>query len=116
MRSTEKTNYRGKYCRRNLRKDRTVNTGTRVTINATLLALGLALSGAQALASDIAEPTTETETEAQIGTADRQSLDSAKAATEAAVNDAILAVIEATRLDLDIRMIGHTSIIVAAGK
>ncbi len=93
-----------------------MNTGTRLAINATLLALGLTLSGAQALASDVAQPTTETKTETQVGTPDQQSLDHTKAATEVAVNDAIMATIEATRLDLDIRLIGRTSIIVAAGK
>jgi hypothetical protein len=93
-----------------------VNTVTRLTINSTLLALGLALSGAQALASDVAVPTTAIETETKAGTPDQQSLDHTKAATEVAVNDAIMAAIEATRLDLDIRLIGRTSIIVAAGK
>ena len=93
-----------------------MNTVTRLAINATLLALGLVLSGAQALASDVAEPTTKTDSETQVGTPDQQSLDRTKAATEVAVNDAIMAAIEATRLDLDIRMIGRTSIIVAAGK
>lgn len=93
-----------------------MNTGTRLAINATLLALGLALSGAQALASDVTEPTTETDSEARVGTPDQLSLDSTRAATEVAVNDAIMAAIEATRLDLDIRLIGRTSIIVAAGK
>ncbi len=93
-----------------------MNKVTRLAINATLLALGLSLAAAQTLASDVAEPTTETETEAQFGSPDQHSLDRAKAATKAAINDAVAAVIEATRLDLDIRMIGHTSITVAAGK
>jgi hypothetical protein len=97
-------------------KDRKVNNAKRFAINATLLALGLALSGAQAVASDVAEPTIETESEAKFGTPDQHSRESAKAANEAAVNDAVISVIEATRLDLDIRLIGRTSITVAAGK
>lgn len=68
------------------------------------------------MANDVAVTTTETEIEALSGISDRQSLDCTKATTEAAVNDAVTALIQATRLDLDIRLVGHTSIIVAAGK
>ncbi len=93
-----------------------MNTGNRLAINATLLALGLTLSGAQALANDVVKPTTESKAETQVGTSDQQSLDHTMAATEVAVNDAIMATIEATRLDLDIRLIGRTTLIVAAGK
>ncbi len=102
---------RGNRCRRQLRKDTTVNTGTRLALNATLLALGLSLSAAQALADDVAEPTTATESTSP----DQHSRENAKAANEAAVNEAVTAVIEATRLELDVRLIGPTSITVAAG-
>jgi len=88
-----------------------VNTGTRLALNATLLALGLSLSAAQALAGDVAEPTTATES----ATPDQHTRENARAANEAAADEAVTAVIEATKLDLDIRLIGRTSISVAAG-
>lgn len=56
------------------------------------------------------------DTETRIENTDQHSRESAREANEAAVTDAVNAVIEATRLDLDIRLIGHTSVTVAASQ
>jgi hypothetical protein len=90
-----------------------VNTGIRFAINATI---GSRAGAGASSGQRRCQPTTKAESAAQVGTPDQQSLDRTKAATDVAVNDAIMAAIEATRLDLDIRLIGRTSIIVAAGK
>lgn len=89
-----------------------MNTGIRWTIHSAVLGFGLALLTMPALASDNAISNTETQDSAP----DQQSLENARKANQAAVNDAVNSVIEATRLDLDIRLIGRTSIAVAAGK
>lgn len=95
-----------------LRKDRQVNTKIRTAISTSFLALGLGLFAAPAMASD----ETSIEAETRIVSTDQHSRESAKAANEAAVTEAVNAVIEATRLDLDIRLIGRTSVTVAAGQ
>ena len=97
---------------RKLRKDRQVNTKIRTAISTSFLALGLGLFAAPAMASD----DTGTPVENKTVSADQHSRESAKEANEAAVTDAVNAVIEATRLDLDIRLIGRTSVTVASGQ
>ena len=95
-----------------LRKDRKVNTRIRTAISTSFLALGLGLFAAPAMASDDVHRDAETRTEST----EQHSRDSARAANEAAVTDAVNALTEATRLDLDIRLIGHTSVTVAASQ
>jgi hypothetical protein len=80
--------------------------------NSTLLALGLALAAVPGFAADEA-PVTAAESGAS--NPDQHSRERAKEANEAAVNDAVNAVIEANRLDLVIRLIGRTSITIASG-
>jgi hypothetical protein len=89
-----------------------VNKGIRWAIKSAVLASGLALLSAPGLASEDGVASTPD----QNIEADRQSRESAKEANEEAVNDAVNAVIEATRLDLDIRLIGQSSITIAAGQ
>jgi hypothetical protein len=96
----------------NVCKDTIVNTRNRLAKNSTLLALGLALITAQGVAGEA----TTTADEARVSSPTQLSRDSAKAANEAAASDAVKAVIEANRLDLDIRLIGRTSITIAARK
>jgi hypothetical protein len=95
-----------------LRKDRQVNTKIRTAISTSFLALGLGLFAAPAMASDDNGQPVENKTVS----ADQLSRESAREANEAAVTEAVNAVIEATRLDLDIRLIGRTSVTVAAGQ
>jgi len=89
-----------------------VNTKIRTAISTSFLALGLGLFAAPAMASDDSGTPVENKTVS----ADQHSRESAREANEAAVTDAVNAVIEATRLDLDIRLIGRTSVTVAAGQ
>jgi hypothetical protein len=89
-----------------------VNTKIRTAISTSFLALGLGLFAAPAMASDNIGAPVENKTVS----ADQHSRESAKEANESAVTDAVNAVIEATRLDLDIRLIGRTSVTVAAGQ
>jgi hypothetical protein len=89
-----------------------VNTKIRTAIGTAFLALGLGLVAAPATAGDEDRPAAE----AKMTTPDQHSRESAKAANEAAVSEAVNAVIEATRLDLDIRLIGRRSVTVAAGE
>ena len=97
--------------RMTLRKDRKVNKRIRLAISTSFLALGLGLVTAPALAGDSDEPAAETVT----STPDQHSRETARAANEAAVSEAVIAVMEANRLDLDIRLIGRTSVTVASG-
>jgi hypothetical protein len=80
--------------------------------NTSVLALGLVLLTAPVLASDSKTPAAET----TVSSSNLLSRESAREATEAAVSDAVNAVIAANRLDLDIRLIGRASVIVAADK
>jgi hypothetical protein len=89
---------------------RKVNKRIRNAISTSFLALGLGVLAAPAIAADDDTVATTMST-----STDRNSRENAKAANEAAVNEAVNAVIEATRLDLDIRLIGRTSVTVAAG-
>jgi hypothetical protein len=98
--------------RNELRKDRQVNTRIRTAISTSFLALGLGLFAAPAMASD----DVSLDAESRIESTDQHSRENARAANEAAVADAVNAVIEATRLDLDIRLIGRTSVTVAASQ
>jgi hypothetical protein len=96
--------------RKTLRKDRKVNKRIRLAISTSFLALGLGLVTAPAFAGDSDEPAAET-----VTTPDQHSRETAKAANEAAVSEAVNAVMDANRLDLDIRLIGRTSVTVASG-
>lgn len=104
--------YRGPVGRNELRKDRQVNTKIRTAIGTSFLALGLGLFAAPAMATD----DTSIDAKSSIESTDQHSRESAKAAHEEAVTEAVNAVIEATRLDLDIRLIGRTSVTVAASQ
>lgn len=89
-----------------------MNTRIRTAISTSFLALGLGLFAAPVMASDDAKADADT----RIESTDQHSREHARAANEAAVTDAVNAVIEATRLDLDIRLIGRTSVTVAASQ